>query len=485
MSAPHLPRGGDTQDPPASTSPGWLTRLARAAAPQNEQDADGPLRLLQRLSRAQRVIVGAGLLGILFAVAAGGLGDGQSALVRRAYLVAVGLQAVLLMAGALLLWLTVSWRIARFPVVGLIGSFGFAGLFALLFSLSPMATLIGWIVIGLLAVSYIHFWRKGRFGYTRGMSAALFSHIAVICFFVGFPLALVTVLTAADAPVSPWNFLPNSDMSQPTHQATGPPGFEGKRAMTPAPPADWRIVEDGLVEVVADATSPADLRALFDAQWGNVRGHVAQKDAKMWRVRIRCASVPDVPGVDPTLATGRFVVSGTEGTYTVEELRSLADEYSAAGDRAGAEWAGNYAAVLEQAGLAASDDFLLEISDRADCEPLPPPANAVTSDEVIAAAERAGLEVTNPRDATTLCHELGCLRRTTADEVTIIMWPTAEAARDWLRGPTVNGVLFAPVTTAQLNGELASAGAPPFGSEEGQRYKDGLVSAATVLEQAR
>ncbi|HSK97667.1 MAG TPA: hypothetical protein VK891_13690, partial [Euzebyales bacterium] len=365
------------------------------------------------------------------------------------------------------------------------------GAFALLFSLSPMATLVGWITIGLLAISYIHFWRKGRFGYTRGASAALFSYIAMICFFVGFPLALVTVLAEPDAPLSPWNVVPDSDLTQPTPHVEPPvaqpdlPYYRGEGPFDQGSSAGWHIVADGRVEVITDATAPADLRALFDAQWGNVRGHVARDDAKPWQVRIRCASVPDLPGVDPTLATGRFVVSGAGGTYTVEQLRAMAAEYAAAGDDGNARWADNYATVLEDAGLTASDDFLLEISDRADCDPLPPPANAVTSDEVIAAAERAGLEITNPRDRTGICHELTCLRRTVADEVAIIVWPTADAARDWLDAPTVTGVLFAPVTTAQLNGELASGGAPPFGNADGQRYEDGLVSAAASLEQAR
>jgi hypothetical protein len=52
-------------------------------------------------------------------------------------------------------------------------------------------------VVAVLAVTYINYWRKGRFGYTRGVAAAFFAHIALICFFISLPIVLSVVLADA------------------------------------------------------------------------------------------------------------------------------------------------------------------------------------------------------------------------------------------------------------------------------------------------
>jgi hypothetical protein len=377
-------------------------------------------------------------------------------------------------------------------------------------------TLAGWLLAAVLAIAYIHYYRKGRFGFTRGATAAVFSHIALMFFFVGFPLTLVVVLVGniaapglgtAQEPTEP------RPPQQPAQPDAALPFYtdEGARAYEP------HIVDRGLAAVITDATAPEDLRAVFDAQYGDLRD--AGHDPQLWEVQIRCASVPELPDADPTLATGWFVTSRNEGIYSVADLRALADQATAEGDRRRARWATDYAGALEEAGLASNADFVFETTERKDCDPLPLPSGAATPETVIAAAQRAGLEVTNPRDGTNLCHALGCVQRTVTDQFNIVVWPTADMAQAWARsaddpsaaefgavagvGPAAAGmgpiglflaatvpsirdvVVFDPLTTAhlvpfQLEERMAMAGDNP--DDEQTRYKNGLASAAEWLE---
>jgi hypothetical protein len=177
-----------------------------------------------------------------------------------------------------------------------------------------------------------------------------------------------------------------------------------------APYSDW-IPEEGVIEVATDATSPEQLRNVFDA----VRD--TRTDGDWWRVRISCASVPRLRSVDPLLATGRFA----------NTLRGA-----------------------EEAGLPSADDEVFDTTGRADCDPLPVPAGAVTADDVFAAVERAELPVVDPEDGSAMCHQLGCLQRTHTAHFTVIVWPSAGAARSWADRPVVESTLLGPVTTVQL-----------------------------------
>lgn len=524
-----------TSDDNEQRSPGRLGRVAHQAMQRASDDKHGSLRLLDRITRAQKTILFVGGLAIVWAFLVSGpalpwpLSELQRILRpmiggeagTSLYPVAVGLLWMIFIGGAVILWFTMSWRLGRFPTLPLLGFLGATGAFLAIFSMSPTMTLVGWLVIGTLAITYIHFYRKGRFGYTRGATAAVFSHLALMIFFVGFAISLVEVLSAG-MPTSPPIDAAQGEEPTPrsTTQANAPlPYYQGEGAMDLRPTPGWQIVEPGLAVVITDSAVPSDLRALFDAQYSNLRDQGA--DPQLWEVHIRCASVPELPDVDPTLASGWFVTSGNEGIYTVDDLRSWADRYTAEGDRERARWATDYADALGEAGLESNADFVFETTERRDCNPLPLPAEAVAPETVIAAAERAGLEVTNPRDATSLCHALGCVRRTVTDQFTIIVWPTDGEAQAWAqkargaqgdraylaaRGalnpaispiglfllgavPRVRDVaLFDPATTAhlvpgQLEEQMAVAGDNP--DDEQTRYKQGLESAAELLKRTQ
>lgn len=183
------------------------------------------------------------------------------------------------------------------------------------------------------------------------------------------------------------------------------------------PDHDASITAPGEVDVLTDATDPADLRAVFD----DVRGRRTESHA--WHVTIRCASVPDLASTDPLLATGRFA---------------------------------NTQQGLAETGLETTDDVAFETTGRTDCTPLAPTTpGAVTPDEVIAAVETAGLPAPNPRDASNFCAKLECLQRTATDSFAVIVWPTPEAATRWAESFPLDAVRVGPVTTIQfMQGEL-------------------------------
>ncbi|HSK96789.1 MAG TPA: hypothetical protein VK891_09250 [Euzebyales bacterium] len=439
-------------------------------APDDARHA-GDLPLLQRVTRAQKVVAGAGLLGTLIAVVATGQplpwplsalrqllgwlpgadapGDVPGVLVDHSpYPVAVALLAAVVLAGPVVLWLVMSWRIARFVPLPLVGFVSAGVLFFALFSRSPMLTLWGWLVVATLAIAYLNYYRKGRFGYTRGTTAAIFAHVALMCFFVALPLVLIELLGAdAGADVTQrGSTAPDCGVLEMT-----PEGCQTQPAAV-LPPHDVRpITADGRIEVATDATSPAALRALFDqvrAVWdvgrpdtpdaaayrdrlGAAASEVAGDAGGLFRaaqpsieVRIRCAAVPDLPDVDPVLATGRF---------------ALTDQGA------------------QQIGLASTDEVVFETSGRRDCDPPPAPRGAVTVEQVFGAVEEMGLDVTNPRTPTiatldpeaaglTTCYAYGCLQQVETDQFTVTVWPTAEAARarvDRVPGEAVGGQIAA------------------------------------------
>jgi hypothetical protein len=188
----------------------WFGRLARAAAGTDRQDGDGPPKLLSRVTRAQKIIAGASAAGVLIAliVAAPALPWPLSYVQQffaiaglradagpDAYLLpAVILLWMLVMLGATWLWLVVSWRLARFPLAILGGALAAGAVACSYFGSTPGRALFGWVAVAVLSIAYIHYYRKGRFGYTRGTAAAIFSHLALLCFFVALPFVLIAIL---------------------------------------------------------------------------------------------------------------------------------------------------------------------------------------------------------------------------------------------------------------------------------------------------
>jgi hypothetical protein len=408
----------------------------------------GPLSLLQQ-----------GLAAML------NLDVGGATDLSGAYPLAIILQGLVLVGGSAILWITTSWRLGKFaPLTLLVFVTVSVGLLVMA-NRSPRGTLAAWIVIAALAIAYIHYYRKGRFGYTRGATGAVFSYLTLIAFFLAFPLVLIEVFGGAAAVTSVADGSAIDAGGEPTTDAREGAGSaecsimemtsqgcpedvaSSEEAASEAiislddadyPPHDVRKRTGG-IEVATDTTSPRELRALFDLQraWtdpsvaadfrdGGAAGEFEelarglgaglQRDfgsSQSLEVRIRCASVPDVQGVDPTLAIGAF---------------ALSDQGA------------------EQIGLASTDEVLFELSDRRDCTPPPVPPSAVTAEEVFAAVERAGLEVTNPRKdvigdyiggeevfgpavGLSPCYAFGCLHKTRTDQFTVTVWPTAEAAK--------------------------------------------------------
>jgi hypothetical protein len=207
-------RGRDPTEPRSQT---WLGRIALAAVPtapesdaNDRQERKGPPKLLKRVTRAQKVIAGGSGLGVLIAgiVAAPVLPWPLTYL--QQFLAAVGFSAdaepyaylvmanillwLLVMVGATWLWLVFSWRMGRFPVSVLVGILGIGAAACLFFTSSPERALSGWISVAVLSIMYLHYYRKGRFGYTRGTAAAIFSHLALLCFFLALPFVLIDVL---------------------------------------------------------------------------------------------------------------------------------------------------------------------------------------------------------------------------------------------------------------------------------------------------
>jgi hypothetical protein len=198
----------DTTEP---RSRRWLGRFAHAAVgAAAEQDKKGPPKLLKRVTRAQKVIaVGSGL-GVLIAVIVAAPSLPWPLTYLQHFLEVVGFSAdaepyahlvianvllwMLVMFGATWLWLVFSWRMGRFPLPFLVGLLGIASAACLFFTSSPGRALSGWISIAALSIMYLHYYRKGRFGYTRGTAAAIFSHVALLCFFCALPFVLIDVL---------------------------------------------------------------------------------------------------------------------------------------------------------------------------------------------------------------------------------------------------------------------------------------------------
>jgi hypothetical protein len=535
---------------------------------------------LQRVTRAQKVIVGLGSLGIVVAALMAGpplpwplsvlqrglaamlsVEDGGAADLSGAYPLSVILQGLVVVGGAVVLWIATSWRLGKFaPATLAVYLTGGLGLL-LMASRSSTATLWTWIVIAALAIAYIHYYRKGRFGYTRGATAAVFSYLTLIAFFIGFPLVLIEVLGGAAAVSSvadggvtdavgedatdardstagdECSIMEMTSQGCPDGGASEAPASEDaiSLAATDYPPHDVRSAEAGeRIDVATDVTSPEELRALFDLQRALVDPRIAGEspntvvsdfDAvarntyanlvehfgpphESVEIRIRCASVPDLPDADPVLATGWFALS-----------------------ERGAE----------QIGLASADQVLFETTDRRDCTPLQPPSGAVTADEVFAAVEQAGLEITNPRasvvgdptvggsaasaDATAVglspCYAFGCVQQTRSDQLTVTVWPTAELAEAALALPSdevAGGALalegfygplawlaianavadpfrtpaarFGPVTTVHLAALDHRTYADAIGCRDPdvgncvEAYKERVEAAATSFEQA-
>ncbi len=65
------------------------------------------------------------------------------------------------------------------------------------------------------------------------------------------------------------------------------------------------------------------------------------------------------------------------------------------------------------------------------------PPETITTDEVMLAFGRAGLDPPNPRDTTDRnCHDdVPCAKWTTTDILTIVEWETVDGAEDWASGP--------------------------------------------------
>jgi hypothetical protein len=205
------------------------------------------------------------------------------------------------------------------------------------------------------------------------------------------------------------------------------------------PPADVPSYEstmrsDTEIAVLTEATSPAELRVIFDEV------HEDRTDGDWWEVTISCAAIPPDAGVDPVLAVGRFA---------------------------------NTHQGAREAGLDTPEDVEFEVTERTECEPLAPAVpGAVTAEDVFAAVEAAGLDVLSPRDGSDACAELGCTERTVTDQFTVIVWPDeAEAAR-WAEVATLDVTLLPPVTTVQLN----DGGFDPEGPERAQ-YEAAIASA--------
>jgi hypothetical protein len=174
------------------------------------------------------------------------------------------------------------------------------------------------------------------------------------------------------------------------------------------------ILEPGVVDVLTDATDPDALREVFEA----VREERTDED--WWSVTIRCSSVAAIGSTDPRLATGRFA---------------------------------NTQAGLAETGLSTEEDVDFATTGRTDCTPVDSTApGAVTPDQVIDAVVAARLPAPNPQDASGRCAELLCLRRTTTDAFTVIVWPSSQAAAEWVEGFVLDAVRVGPVTTVHFQG---------------------------------
>jgi hypothetical protein len=192
------------------------------------------------------------------------------------------------------------------------------------------------------------------------------------------------------------------------------------------PPYEATIRSRTAIDVLTDATDPAELRLVFD----EVREQ--RSDGDWYEVTISCASIPESTGTDTALATGTFA---------------------------------NTVRGLETTGLDDVEDVDFETTGRQSCEPVAPTTpGAVTADDVFEALEAADLRVINPRDTSSTCAELDCLSRTTTDQFQVIVWPDEEAAERWAANVTLDVVELGPVTTLQWT----DAGFDPEGPERAQ-----------------
>jgi hypothetical protein len=516
--------------------------------PRDASGEDGASRLLRRVTRAQKVVAGASAFAVVIAVLASaptlawpvsavqsllrpmvGLNRDGTPSEYSAYAVAVLLLGIVFVLGPFALWLVLSWRLGKFSFPPLFVFTGVGIAIFLVAKRSPMRTLWSWIAVAAMAIAYLNYWRKGRFGYTRGLVGALFAHFALICFLLALPFVLVQILTgdaraqhaqrmgAAAGPTVAQGARSEPDCSilEMTSAGCAEDAHEGSVSGGGLPPHDLRpVTADGRIEVATDATAPTQLRALFDAQRHlydpgavpaprDYRGTVLRLAEELsgglaeafgpvhpsMEVRIRCASVPDLPGVDPLLASGWFAMT----------------EQGA-----------------EQAGLRSTDEVVFETSGRENCDPPPPPSDAVTPEEVFTALERVGLEVTNPRPSKVAtwnsaqglgtCYAYGCLQQVSTDEVTVTVWPTAEVARaridrspagevviggvagGWVGAiragaidPFDTAVLFGSMTTVHLSANAYSTYEEAIGCRDVlqacvEAYKDRVRSAAATVD---
>jgi O-antigen ligase len=200
-----------------SAAPHPLAALARSAAATDPPEGRGASRLPFRVTRAQKIIALASTFGVVVALLVvspplpGPLGLPQQVLawigltpggetgarlisLDSAYLLTIIVQCNLLVLGAVWMWLVLSWRLARSPAVFSCGMILVALMVSVYLAASPTRTLVAWVAVAVLAIAYLHYWRKGRFGYTRGAAAAVFAHIALVCFFFSLPIVLSVVL---------------------------------------------------------------------------------------------------------------------------------------------------------------------------------------------------------------------------------------------------------------------------------------------------
>jgi hypothetical protein len=212
-------------------------------------------------------------------------------------------------------------------------------------------------------------------------------------------------------------------------------GFTDNRRPGPEVPSyEATMRSDTLIEVLTEATTPADLRVIFDEV------HEDRTDGDWWEVRISCATIAPGAGEDPLLAVGRFA---------------------------------NTHQGAREAELDSRGDVEFDTTERTDCEPMAPAVpGAVTAEDVFADVEAAGLEVLSPRDGSDACAELGCTERTVTDQFTVIVWPDEAAAARWAELATIDVTLRPPVTTVQLN----DGGFDPEGPERAQ-YEAAIAGA--------
>ncbi|MDP9799353.1 hypothetical protein J2S43_007865 [Catenuloplanes nepalensis] len=89
-----------------------------------------------------------------------------------------------------------------------------------------------------------------------------------------------------------------------------------------------------------------------------------------------------------------------------------------------------------------------------------------TAQEVIDAFERAGLAVSNPRDNSSGCGELGCKERITTDAITVLSFDDAAAAAKYVEA--------AGTEAYRSGGIVLSYAAARTPAEDRPKYEDAL-----------